>query len=50
MTIKVLIVDDHQIFRRGVRSLLEDESDMKVVAEAETPMTQSTWSSDIGPT
>jgi two-component system response regulator DevR len=33
MTIKVLIVDDHQIFRRGVRSLLEDESDMKVVAE-----------------
>jgi DNA-binding NarL/FixJ family response regulator len=32
--IKVIIVDDHQIFRRGVRSLLEEEKDMKVVAEA----------------
>jgi len=32
--IRVMIVDDHQIFRRGVKSLLEDEVDMKVVAEA----------------
>lgn len=32
--IRVMIVDDHQIFRRGVKSLLEDEEDMKVVAEA----------------
>ncbi|MDX1010184.1 response regulator transcription factor [Sinorhizobium medicae] len=34
MTIKIIIVDDHQIFRHGVRSLLEDEGDMTVVAEA----------------
>jgi len=34
LPIKVMIVDDHQIFRRGVKSLLEDEADMKVVAEA----------------
>lgn len=34
MPIKVMIVDDHQIFRRGVKSLLQDEPDMKVVAEA----------------
>lgn len=32
--IKVMIVDDHEIFRRGVKSLLEGEGDMKVVAEA----------------
>ena len=29
-----MIVDDHEIFRRGVKSLLEGEGDMKVVAEA----------------
>jgi DNA-binding NarL/FixJ family response regulator len=29
-----MIVDDHQIFRRGVKSLLEDESDIEVVGEA----------------
>lgn len=32
--IKVMIVDDHEIFRRGVTSLLEGEGDMAVVAEA----------------
>lgn len=29
-----MIVDDHEIFRRGVKSLLEGEEDMLVVAEA----------------
>jgi len=33
-TISVLIVDDHTLFRRGIRSLLEDEQDMLVVGEA----------------
>src|SRR6188472_2101701 len=32
--IRVMIVDDHEIFRRGVKSLLQDEEDMRVVAEA----------------
>ncbi len=32
--IKVMIVDDHEIFRRGVKSLLEGEDDMHVVGEA----------------
>ena len=32
--IRVMIVDDHEIFRRGVKSLLGDEEDMRVVAEA----------------
>lgn len=33
--IKVLIVDDHALVRMGIRRLLEDLPDVKVVAEAE---------------
>ena len=32
--IRILAVDDHPIFRRGVTSLLADHSDMHIVAEA----------------
>lgn len=32
--IKILIVDDHQVVRSGIRSLLEDEDDMIIVGEA----------------
>jgi DNA-binding NarL/FixJ family response regulator len=32
--IKVLLVDDHNLVRRGFRRMLEDESDMEVVGEA----------------
>lgn len=34
MPIRVLIVDDHAIFRSGVRSLLEEHSDLQLVGEA----------------
>lgn len=34
-TIKVLLADDHTIVRKGLRSLLEEEEDIKVVGEAE---------------
>ncbi|MGQ3892401.1 two-component system response regulator LetA [Legionella sp. CNM-4043-24] len=34
--IKVLIVDDHALVRMGIRRLLDDLSDMQVVAEAES--------------
>ncbi len=34
MAIEVLLVDDHEVVRRGLRDLLEDESDITVVAEA----------------
>jgi DNA-binding NarL/FixJ family response regulator len=34
--IKVLIADDHKIFRDGVRSILDKEKDIEVVAEAAT--------------
>ena len=33
-TIRVLVADDHELFRRGLRQVLEDEDDIKVVAEA----------------
>jgi two-component system response regulator NreC len=34
MSIKVLIADDHQIIREGLRSMLEKEHDIKIVGEA----------------
>src|SRR6476659_3674287 len=32
--IRVLLVDDHKLFRAGIRSLLQTVSDIEVVAEA----------------
>ena len=32
--IKCLLVDDHTLFRQGVRRLLESESDFEVVGES----------------
>src|SRR5258708_29056795 len=34
--ITVLLAEDHQIVREGFRSLLEHESDLEIVGEAET--------------
>ncbi|MFN8453512.1 MAG: response regulator [Anaerolineae bacterium] len=33
--IKVLLADDHSLFREGIRSLLEDQDDIEIVGEAE---------------
>jgi DNA-binding NarL/FixJ family response regulator len=33
--IRVLLVDDHKLFRAGIRSLLQTVSDVEIVAEAE---------------
>jgi len=35
MSIKILLADDHQIMRDGLRSLIEQQRGMEVVAEAE---------------
>jgi DNA-binding NarL/FixJ family response regulator len=32
--IKILVADDHQVVRKGITTLLEDESDIEVVGEA----------------
>jgi len=36
VTIRVFLLDDHEIVRRGIRELLEAEEDMEVVGEAGT--------------
>ncbi|MEI2699552.1 MAG: hypothetical protein V9E94_14905 [Microthrixaceae bacterium] len=36
MTIRVFLLDDHEIVRRGVRELLEAAGDIEVVGEAGT--------------
>ena len=35
MAIMILLVDDHPLFRKGLRLLLEEQADFKVVGEAE---------------
>ncbi len=34
MTISVILADDHQVMREGLRNLIEQQEDMEVVAEA----------------
>lgn len=34
MSIRILITDDHSVVRKGIRTLLEDETDMQIVGEA----------------
>lgn len=36
MTIRVLLVDDHKMFRAGIRALMTTQRDMEVVGEAST--------------
>src|SRR3954454_7037734 len=36
MTIRVFLLDDHEVVRRGVAALLESESDLEIVGEAAT--------------
>ena len=36
MSIRIFLVDDHEIVRRGVADLFEDEPDLEIVGEAAT--------------
>ncbi len=36
MAVRVLLVDDHEVVRRGLRDMLDNERDIQVVAEAGT--------------
>lgn len=35
MTLRVLLADDHMMFRQGIRSILDSQPDLEVVGEAE---------------
>lgn len=39
MTTRIILADDHKIIREGLRSLLEKQADMEVVAEAHDGLT-----------
>jgi DNA-binding NarL/FixJ family response regulator len=49
MFTKVLIADDHQIVRQGLRLLLEKEPDLEVVAEAEDGRTTVRLARELKP-
>lgn len=49
MTIKIILADDHQIVRHGLRSLLEAEPDMKVLAEADNGREVLRMARDLSP-
>lgn len=38
MSVRVLMVDDHDVVRRGIRSVLSSEADLEVVGEAAAGM------------
>ncbi len=49
MTVRVMLVDDHIIVRQGVRSLLANHDDIKVVGEAATAAALFTCLSTLEP-
>jgi DNA-binding NarL/FixJ family response regulator len=48
--IRVLLADDHSLFREGLRSLLEDQDDIKIVGEAEDGLEATRLVSKLKPT
>ena len=48
--IKVLLVDDHALFREGLRSLLDDQDDIEIVGEAEDGLEATKLVSVLNPT
>jgi two-component system response regulator NreC len=47
--IKCLLVDDHELFRQGIRRLLESESDIEVVGEASDSVNAVAQARDLQP-
>jgi DNA-binding NarL/FixJ family response regulator len=49
MKIKILIVDDHRIFREGLKMLLNMQADMEVIGEAENGIEAITMTRELLP-
>lgn len=49
MTIRILLVDDHKILRHGLRSLIEQQRDLEVIAEAEDGRTALRLAGKLSP-
>ena len=47
--IKVLLADDHIIFRDGIRSILENESDIEIIGEADDGMKAIKLTEELNP-
>ncbi|MBN1547732.1 MAG: response regulator transcription factor [Syntrophaceae bacterium] len=49
MSIRILVADDHKIMREGLRALLEKQTDMQVIAEAENGMSAVRMARELSP-
>jgi DNA-binding NarL/FixJ family response regulator len=49
MTIRILLADDHKIVREGLRSLLEKELDIEIIAVAENGREAVQYAQDLTP-
>lgn len=47
--IRILLADDHSLFREGLRSLLEDQDDIEIVGEAEDGLEAISLVSQLNP-
>lgn len=50
MTIRILLIDDHTLFRSGIRLLLQRQPDFEVVDEAADGLEGIKLASGTGPT
>lgn len=46
---RILIVDDHEVARQGIRALLRDQSDLEICGEAEDGLEAVTKTKDLAP-
>jgi len=49
MSVKIILADDHRIMREGLRALLERESDIEVIAEADNGRTTVELARELNP-
>jgi two-component system, NarL family, response regulator NreC len=49
MTTRVLLADDHRMFREGIRAVLQDEPDLEVVGEAADGRAACEMAGRLGP-